>query len=95
MCVEKEGDGKAILEEVLAQSFISSCIRLLPIYLSPQAAERLDVFPSEYLLFSGSASLMMFTSPSFSSIRLSLMRMDDGECAASNSEHRSLLHWHR
>jgi len=59
------------LEEVLAQSLISSCIKLpFSIYLSLWGAERLDIFPSEDPLFSGFSPYSMFTFPSFSSLSL-------------------------
>lgn len=93
MCVEEEGDGR-LLGEVLAQSFISSCIGLPFLFISLCRALR-DVFFSDYLLLSGSASLLMLTTPSFLlfSLFCSLLRMDEGECAARNSVHRSLQHW--
>lgn len=75
MCVLEEGDVKAIWGGV------SSIIHQLvdqtrpPIYLPLQGALLLWL------------CLSMLTPPSLSS--LSLLRMDEGECAARNPEHRS------
>lgn len=88
MCVEEEGDGKA-LGEVLAQSFISSWIRLPPLFISLCRALREVFFSLAPLL---SSCLHFHLSPLYPSV-LSLLRMDECECAARNSVHRSLLHW--
>lgn len=71
MCVEEEGDGKAL------GGGVSSIIHQLMdqtaplIYLTLQGAER-------GLLLSGSASVFMLTFPSFSPLSLCTLSSEDG-----------------
>lgn len=93
MCVEEEGNGKAIGE------CVSSIIHQLmyqpafPIYLTLQGAERLDFLLSIFFVCLDTYISIFFSSIPLFSLFNSLLRMDDGECAARNSVHRSLLHW--
>lgn len=97
MCAEEEGDGKAIgggVSSIIHQLMYQTA---LPIYLSLQGVERVDVFSVWvssflWLRFSPDVYISIFL-PSIAPF-CSLLRMDDGERAASNSAHRSRLHWH-
>lgn len=72
MCVEEEGDGKAIRGGVtsITHQLIDHAPPLL-IYLTLQGAER-------DLLLSGSASVLMLTFPSFSPLSLCTLSSEDG-----------------
>lgn len=71
MCVEEEGDGKAIglgVSSIICQ-LMDQTARL--IYLTLQDAER-------DLLLSGSASVLMLTFPSFSPLSFCTLSSEDG-----------------
>lgn len=89
MCVEEEGDGKAIRGGVT--SITHQLIDHAPpsLFISLCRALR-EIFFSLALLLSW--CLHFHLSPLHPSV-LSLLRMDECECAARNLVHPSLLHW--
>lgn len=88
-----------LLGEGLAQSFISSWIRLPLLFISLcEVLREMGFFfclsSSLCLCFFLNAYISIFLSSTpLYFVFCSLLRMDEGECAARNSVHWSLLHW--